>query len=634
MSAKAGPAHAALARYAFNTCAAALACAHVPYRASSDTQIEKAGFGAQRVAIFPYNHVFSHLEAQRLAAWLAAGGRAIFVHALPPSAARVLGLPVPRPIQAPGTNRYTQIELPQRSMLGLPAFVTVDTPWANRLEGTDSVLALGRITMRIPEPVPPPAVYVGPTSAYIACSLHASPPREAGQLLRALICHFRPELWDVLVPRSPDKVGPVESWPDLGSFLAHLGRRLGEGPHIIRAQLLAREAAAACSVARRILAAGDANAAVDYAAGALAAARRAFWMSWACRREELRGVWACNYAKPSWDAAAESLAKANISVVFPYVASAGAAFYRSSVLPPAEGVGNKDWLAEAIRACHAHGIKVHARILGLSCLFAQRQSLDKLKAGRRLMVDVDGRPVAWACPSHPENVRALIAAAVEIAREYDVDGIQLDYFRYPGGKVCSCAFCKAEFEKMLGRQATGWPRATIVGAGRRQFFEFRRRRLTAILSQLRAALSSVRPGLPLSAAVFVNWEDHRDTFGQDWVNWLRSGLIDFACPMNYTARSDLYRRWVEQQRAWVGDRPLCFGIGPFADNVGEFPPLTVARQIQIARANGQGWVLFNLTPELTARYLPLLGLGVTYDPAEIPPWALSHIPPWAVQAAR
>jgi uncharacterized lipoprotein YddW (UPF0748 family) len=344
-------------------------------------------------------------------------------------------------------------------------------------------------------------------------------------------------------------------------------------------------------------------------------------MAWPTREEELRGVWASNTAVPSWDGAAATLAAARINVVFPYMASAAAAYYSSGVLPTADGArAGEDDLAQAVKACHAHGLKLHVRMLGLSCLFSTTQTRQALANAGRLMVDTQGNTKPWLCPSNPRNREMLIAAAAEMSSKYPVDGLQLDYFRFPGGDVCTCGHCRAGFEKLLGRRTTDWPRC-VTGPARDLFMQFRRRQLMSLLAEIRQAVHKVRPGLPISAAVFVNWPDHRDTFGQDWVPWLRAGLIDFACPMNYTANVEQFAEWVAKQRQWAGDKPLCAGIGPYADRVGDFPPLIVARQITVARKYTEGWVLFNLRPELLEDHIPRMALGLCYAPSRLPRWA-------------
>jgi uncharacterized lipoprotein YddW (UPF0748 family) len=302
--------------------------------------------------------------------------------------------------------------------------------------------------------------------------------------------------------------------------------------------------------------------------------------------------------------------------------SGSAAYYQSSVLPRATDAGDRDWLADALTACHARGIKVHARTLGLSCLNSTADTVSCLSCGNRLMVDDQGKTRRWLCPSCRENRNAVIESCVEIVSKYPVDGIQFDYFRYPDEHCCLCPTCKAAFEKYVGHPVKDWPACVAAhGPAFERFNNFRRFQLDSLLSDCRSAILKAHPGLPISAAVWVNWAVHRDGIAQDWVAWLDHGLIDFACPMDYVASPSRFEHWATLQRTWAKNAPLCFGIGPCADGVGPFPPLNVARQIGISRDNGQGWVLFNLTRGLMSDYLPPLSLGISHDQASLPKWA-------------
>ncbi len=531
-SRKAGLGAAYLAQAAFDHARKSLDTANVPYRTSSDEEIGRLGIGAQKVAIFPYNTVFLDSEAQRFAAWVVGGGRAIFIHALPEAAARVLGLPQPRPFQPHLPGEYHSMVLPSGPVLGLPSQVVVTPKWVNSLPPAEGMQRLGFFSTKSGRAQGETPLYLTTKGAYIACLLTEADKRAAGALLRALAAHFDPGLWDALVPVSPARLGPVEGAGTLGALLTYLQGQAQVKPHIARSLRTAREAEQAAARARRMLADGNALAAVDLAAAALATANRAYWMTWPSHEEELRGVWACEDVKPSWEAAAAALAQAHINVVFPYMASGAAAYYPSSVLPPAEYQRpGEDHLARALKACHAHGVKLHVRMLGLSCLFSTAQTRAALAKEGRLMVDADGNTQRWLCPSNPTNRKQVVAVATEMVTRYPVDGFQLDYFRYPGGNCCTCAHCRKGFETLLGRTAKDWPKCVKSGAARDLFLQFRRRQLDSLLIDIRTAVKQARPGLPFSAAVFLNWEGHRDTFGQDWAPWMRRGLVDFACSM-------------------------------------------------------------------------------------------------------
>lgn len=615
------PAAAQIAARAFSHTCASLRAAEVPFTTTSDTRVAKNGLPAGAIAIFPYSRAMAPGEDAQIAAFLSAGGRAIFVHALPATVAGLVGMSAPRPWRAEWPGQYEKLSLADADLLGCPAEITVRAEWVHSLDATARVRRIGVFLSGAGRPQAAAGIYLSPRLAYVTCLLVGGDPSEAGALLRAIIGHYAPALWDFLVPASSRDLGPLEASSSLAALLDDLAARQAEGPHVTRALRAAHEAEASRARARSLLADGFADAAVALAGGARRAAEQAFWMAWPSRSEELRGVWARHQADPSWQAMADALAAARFNVVFPYVASGAAAYYPSSVLPRAADCSGRDALSEILDACHRRGLKVHARLLGLSCLFATEGTYKALASSGRLMLRASGTPLRWLCPSSPENRRQLISAAEEIAAKYPVDGLQLDYFRYPGYEGCYCGRCRKAFEGFLGRQVQTWPEGVRDGPAAGPFREFRRRQLTALLGEIRSAVRRARPDMPISAAVFADWAHHRHEVAQDWVGWLQQGLLSFACPMNYTVSVERFAELVAQQRGWVGSGRLCFGIGPYADGVGDFSPIAVAKQVQVARVSGQGWVLFNLCPELVDRDLPRLSAGVTWESARLPAWA-------------
>ena len=209
---------------------------------------------------------------------------------------------------------------------------------------------------------------------------------------------------------------------------------------------------------------------------------------------------------------------------------------------------------------------------------------------------------------------------MELATEYDVDGVQFDYLRYAWKDQCVCKTCRERFEAETGVQVANWPQQVLSGSLRGKFLDWRREKVTSLLRTVRQKLKEKAPDCALSAAVFINWESHRDTFGQDWKQWIDEGLVDFVCPMTYTGDLEKFSGWVEKQERWAGDKaPVAMGIGPFADIDTPIDPQGVLDEIQIARALGcEGFVIFNYNEKLAREYLPLLALGATSTPAEMP----------------
>ncbi len=602
------------AQVGFAATCAALRSARVPFLKATDPQIAAQGFSGVRVAIFVACKTLTPGGAARLTQFLASGGRAIFVQYLPAEAARAAGWPTPQTCAA----AYDTIVLPSDRPFGFPASVPVRTSEVGVLASATGTLGLFFSSVGKRQPLA--AIYLGGKVGFIACALVSADPGAAGALLRALIARYDAGLWQSLVPADASGLPLVDKRLTLADLLARV--KVLSFPYAFRAMIAARKAQATLTQARDSLHQGMVDAALDLAAAARHAANVAFWTAWPSKDDELRGIWTCNDVPGSWQATAEALADARINVVFPYVASGSACYYQSSILPRATDAEDRDWLADALAACHARGIKVHVRLLGISCLYSTSDTVAGLSAASRLMVDDEGKTRRWLCPSSRPNRNAVIASCVEVVSKYPVDGIQIDYLRYPDEHCCLCPTCRAAYEGYVGHPVKNWPDCVAAhGPEAARFADFRRMQLDSLLGDCRSAILKARPGLPISAAVWVNWVVHREGIAQDWVAWLDRGLIDFACPMDYVASTSRFEHWAALQRTWAKSAPLCYGIGPGADGVGPFPPLNVAQQIGVARKNGQGWVLFNLTRGLLSDYLPPLSLGVSHDQASLPKWA-------------
>jgi uncharacterized lipoprotein YddW (UPF0748 family) len=334
---------------------------------------------------------------------------------------------------------------------------------------------------------------------------------------------------------------------------------------------------------------------------------------------EMRGVWLGFHGEPTWQATMASLQANGFNAAFPWMASPGGAFYRSRYLPVAPAVETDgDYLADAVAWGRRHGIEVHARLLGLFLYLGPPGAKDRYAAEGRLMVNADGKPVpAWLCPSKPVNRHLIINAARELAAGYDMDGIQLDYLRYPWSDACYCESCRYLFQEAVGEQITDWPAGVRTGRYAQRFADWRREQITSLLAAVREQVLAIRPGLRISAAVFVDWEKHRDSFGQDCRAWIERGLVDFVVPMDYTDDEATLTEWVGRQVAWAGNAvPLYVGLGPMADNV-SLTPEQVRRQVRLGRELGaDGFVLFKYTEALAAQYLPVLQMDG--GPAPVP----------------
>jgi uncharacterized lipoprotein YddW (UPF0748 family) len=357
--------------------------------------------------------------------------------------------------------------------------------------------------------------------------------------------------------------------------------------------------------------------AIDQSGAARHKVKEAFCLAQRPLPGEFRAFWchsAFGVAGMSWDEAAGRLADNGITAVFPNMLWGGVGFYNSKVLPVESQVAARgDQISQCLAACRKHGLQIHVWKVNWNLgAAAPKELVDSLRREHRLQESSGGKEQQWLCPSHPSNQKLEVDSLLEVARNYDVDGIHFDYIRYPDGDHCFCPGCKERFEQATGLKLLNWPQDVLgEGAVRQKWLEWRRGNITAVVKAVRAGTRAIKPKLKLSAAVFPNWESDRDGVGQDWKLWCDQGYLDFVCPMDYTPSSASFENMVARQVQWAGRTPCYPGIGVSASS-SHFGVDRVIQQINITRRHKTGgFIIFNYGAAESRELLPLLGLGIT-----------------------
>lgn len=206
----------------------------------------------------------------------------------------------------------------------------------------------------------------------------------------------------------------------------------------------------------------------------------------------------------------------------------------------------------------------------------------------------------YTSPVEPEAAAYVQRVAADLARRYDVDGVHLDYVRYPSPQFDYSRFAIAAFRKQLRPRLAAATRAEVDKAETDDLFAypdrfpdewkaFRRARLTALVAGIQQAVQAARPGTTLSVAVAPDAQDAADERLQDWRAWLASGLVDAVAPMAYTQEAARFADQIAAARAAAGSRAVWAGIGAW-----RLTPAQTIDNIQAARRLGAaGFVLFS-----------------------------------------
>lgn len=158
-----------------------------------------------------------------------------------------------------------------------------------------------------------------------------------------------------------------------------------------------------------------------------------------------------------------------------------------------------------------------------------------------LTTDSQNRPMSsreqfgyFLDPGIPDVQDYLLDVFSDIVDSYpDLDGIHLDYVRYPSVSLGYHPVSLARYTEAKQHEELSWN-------------QWRIRQVTEFVERLGARLKDIKPELILSAAVFSNIYEARNLYAQDWFDWLNRGIIDLAYPMTYHVK---YKSFVDQLEA-------------------------------------------------------------------------------------
>ena len=335
------------------------------------------------------------------------------------------------------------------------------------------------------------------------------------------------------------------------------------------------------------------------------------------KRDSRNWVWITPDLQASdedWKNSFEKLKKANFSGIIPEIYDGQQAYFSSSRLPV-----KAEYLERLLPIARSFDLEVHAWMWCMPCLIKDIQdnhpdwySVNRLRQSaleKPAYVDY----YKFLCPAK-EEVHEFIQGTVNELAQFDVDGIHLDYIRYPDVILarglwskydivqdreypqydyCYCDTCRKKFKDQTGTD----PLDLEDPAGHNEWLQFRYDQVTNLVNDVLIPAGRVR-GKIMSAAVFPNWKNVR----QEWRNW----KLDAVFPMNYNTFYLGDAEWIKQYckeeiKSLRYDIPLYSGL--FIDEVENF------RQYVIKSFEGGagGISVFSMN-SLTAAHYEMLAL--------------------------
>ena len=313
------------------------------------------------------------------------------------------------------------------------------------------------------------------------------------------------------------------------------------------------------------------------------------------QKQEIRAVWLTTVKSLDWPHSKnpqtqreelcrmlDQLRDAGVNTVLLQTRVRATTIYPSKLEPWDVGVAGAygrspgyDVLQFAIDECHRRGMQLHAWVVTLPVGQWNAGGCKALRQKHPKLVRKLGDE-GFMNPEVPETANYLANVCSEIVRNYDVDGLHLDYIRYPDP----------------------WPKARKA-AERQQ----RREHITRIVRAINHAVKQEKPWVVFSCSPVGKHDDlsryssggwnARTAVCQDAQAWLRDGLMDALFPMMYFRGNHFYPFLLDWKERSYG-RFVVPGLGIyFLDpREGKWPLDEVVRQMNVARNEGMGHCYF------------------------------------------
>ncbi len=274
---------------------------------------------------------------------------------------------------------------------------------------------------------------------------------------------------------------------------------------------------------------------------------------------------------------------ANINTILLQTRVRAATIYPSNIEPwdkcltgREDGNPNYDPLAFAVEECHKRGLEIHAWVAAMPVGAAKSLGCRLMKEkGFSIRSFSTG---SYVNPEDPKIAGYLGEICAEITRNYDIDGINLDYIRYPDG----------------------WPYPTYRNGDTP---ETRRENITNIVREINYRVKKLKPWVKISCSPIGKYDDlsryssknynAKNRVSQDAQLWVKTRIMDQLYPMQYWRGDNYYpfsADWVENSNG----HDIVSGLGTyFLDpREGNWGLGEITRQMHVSRWLGMGHAHF------------------------------------------
>lgn len=310
---------------------------------------------------------------------------------------------------------------------------------------------------------------------------------------------------------------------------------------------------------------------------------------------DFKGLWITRFQLTSKESIKKIISfaeKAGFNNLLVQVRGRGDAFYQSNIVSKSDVLANTgdnknfDPLALVIEEAHKKNMKVHAWLNTLFVWSKPEMPKDKNHIVNRhpdwIMQNVEGNLSMsylqdnnvegfFLSPYKVEVKNYFSKIMMELIDNYNLDGVHLDYIRYPSENFGYTPEIRNEFKMRTGKD----PISLNINSSLshrdtkllKEWRKFRAGKLTEFLNHIVREAKKVNSDIVLSCAVKPDIQISKKHYLQFWDDWLNNKTIDFVVLMNYTSSNKEFNRRMRTALDIVPGNNVIIGISTFNQTI-------------------------------------------------------------------
>ncbi len=200
---------------------------------------------------------------------------------------------------------------------------------------------------------------------------------------------------------------------------------------------------------------------------------------------------------------------------------------------------------------------------------------------------------AYLDPGIPQIQEYTKNVILDLVTNYKVDGIHLDYIRYPDSHYGFSELALEAYKKDVKFQdADAWK-------------QWKEDQITNFMKDIYSNIKKISPDVQVTAAVISNL-DEAERYSQNWIKWLQEGYLDRAYLMEYSTSTSTIEKHLTFLSNYGLNEKIVVGLRCWSTAY-KYPAYKINEKMKLVnKKNFKGFALFSYTGIRESEYFKSL----------------------------